>query len=226
MTQNNFTKAAFFDVDDTLITIKSMFDFFEFYSNKLNKNSMLNDFKDYFCKARKDMIPRGVLNRNYYKFFKNESLENLFELGKLWFNDCLSKENLFINETRDKLNWHKANSDKVIFVSGSMLPLLQPIADFLGVDDILCTRLCYNEEKILTGEIDSLQTIGLGKKLAIQKYAQKKNINLLESYAYGDDFSDLDMLLSVGNGVYVGNDSNMLEIVKKYNLEVISRGDK
>lgn len=73
----------------------------------------------------------------------------------------------------------------------------------------------------MTGKIKGIQTIGEGKAKAMRKFALKEKIDLNTSYGYGDDISDLNMLSCVGNPVYVGNNSTMLNHAKYHNWAVL-----
>lgn len=213
-------KAAFFDVDNTLINIKSMFNFYQYWASAKGYQKKYNLYIANFEKEVKANVARTILNKNYYKEFENESLDELYSQGKDWFEYIFTNKQLFIQETLKCLNQHKINGYKIIFVSGSMLPLLEPIANYLHVDKILCTTLDVVNGK-LTGNIRHPQTISEGKSVAIKEYARFNDINLLDSYAYGDDISDVPMLLSVGHPVCVGSNIELLKYAQKMNWEIL-----
>lgn len=214
--------AAFFDVDDTLITIKSMFDFFDYWVVEQNLPEMKSKFDAVFQEARKQAKPREELNKMYYEFFVGQSIDVIAKSGREWFQRNVLSKNVFIDKTVQRLKAHKVAGDRIVFVSGSMSPLLQPIADYLDVDDLLCTNLIVDDMGFLTGQIGSIQTIGRGKSDAMTRFAFDNDINLTNSYAYGDDISDMHMLLVVGNPVYVGKQLDMLEYAQKNDWQVIA----
>ena len=57
--------AAFFDVDETLINIKSMFDFYDFWCRENNQNDRLLRYMSRFRTDVKNGVPRETLNRDY-----------------------------------------------------------------------------------------------------------------------------------------------------------------
>lgn len=61
-----------------------------------------------------------------------------------------------------------------VFISGSMRPILSPVANYLGVKDILCAPLEFTDKGRLTGEIGTPQTIGSGKKEALIQFCNQK----------------------------------------------------
>lgn len=197
------TSAAFFDVDETLITIKSMFDFFDFWCRENNEHEKLECYMNKFRREVKKGTPREQLNRDYYRQFSGVSYNMLEGAGEEWFRIKLSS-GIFIDDAISALKKHQDESMLTVFVSGSMRPVLSPIAKYLGVSNILCTPLEVTDTGIMTGEIGTPQTIGGGKKEALIQFCSQKNISTADCYAYGDDLSDIPMLESVGHPVCVG----------------------
>lgn len=203
------TSAAFFDVDETLITVKSMFDFYDFWCRENDEYDKLENYMNHFRSAVKNGTPREQLNREYYLQFAGVSYKDLEEAGKNWFRVKKLDSSLFISSTVAALKKHQAKNMFTVFISGSMRPILSPVANYLGVTDILCAPLELTDEGIITGEIGTLQTIGSGKKEALIKFCNQKKISAADCYAYGDDLSDIPMLESVGYPVCVGKNTEL-----------------
>lgn len=200
--------AAFFDVDETLINMKSMFDFLQFWYQEKNEKEKLNSYMFNFKNEVKNGTKREKLNREYYRQFKGVDYLDLVESGEKWFSSILDK-NLFIGEAIEALKRHQIQNDDIVFVSGSMFPILSPIANYLGVKEILCAPIELSHDGIVTGEIGVPQTIGKGKKEAILHYCNERNIDPKKCYAYGDDLSDIPMMEVTGHPICVGRNSNL-----------------
>jgi len=72
---------AFFDVDDTLITVKSMFDFFRYWTLEWRRESAaLEAFEREFSQLRAAGESRENLNRAYYRYFAGIRSEDSKEL--------------------------------------------------------------------------------------------------------------------------------------------------
>lgn len=211
-------EAAFFNVDNTLINIESMFDFYHYWTeitgNKDNSNI------ENFQKDMADNIPRTIVNEKYYQQFQGQTLESLNDKANKWFEDLFRKQQPLIHKTIERLYLHKKVNHKIIFVSSSMISLLKPFAKYLGANDILCTTLEI-ENGILTGNILPPQIIGEGKQIAIKQYAEVNNINLERSFAYGNDISDIPMLETVGNAVCVYPKADLLIYAKEKSWEIL-----
>ncbi|MTH45748.1 HAD family hydrolase [Intestinirhabdus alba] len=216
---------AFFDVDGTILKINSMLSFFDYWTNNNKLNKLRDSFYKEFKRLTDCQCSREVMNKKYYSFFKGFSEKEIFSQGQLWFNDQILNKDVFIQEVVALISEHKIKGHKIVFVSGSMLPLLEPIGRLLNVDDILCVKPVKNREGILTGDIGGFQTIGIGKKEAILEYATNQNIDLVKSYSYGDDITDMSMMECVGNAVCVGGDSALALYtgdISNKNLKIIN----
>ena len=224
MTANNKSKIkiALFDVDETLLLSNSMLDFIDFffmdyYGQKSGK--IKHDKYKISLLGSKDK--REDLNRLYYTHFKDIKKTTLDDLGKKWFEQALSKNKLLFNPfVLNRLIKHKQNDYRVVLVSGGFFGPLNPIVDYLDINDLLCVKPVVHHG-VLTGEIEGIQTIGEGKVAAILNHLNKEQVDWHSSFAYGDHISDLAMLNRVGNPVVVGNDKKLLQIAKEQHWEYI-----
>lgn len=195
-------RAAFFDFDGTLIKDKSLISFLEFQKINSTFNTekiliMLNQL--YAGLYRKQS--REELNRLYYSVLKGVSTEKIESDANRWF-ESLDLASLINYPLIERANELAQLGYKIIIVSGSFFPLINQIKDFLAVDDIICSE----PEKIngfYTGELTGKPCIGINKKRSVIRYSLEKNIDLENSFAFGDDETDKYMLEIVGNGVMV-----------------------
>lgn len=207
---------AFFDVDDTLISIKSMFDFLPFWCNEVGRPELARRFDTGFAQARAIGKPREALNRLYYRFFRGASPSDLEAVGAKWFMHRFRHgPSPYIDGTVARLKAHRSDGVRPVMVSGSMLPLLRPIADDLDVEHCLCTRLLLDDCGLLTGEIGDPQTIGQGKAVAMQAFMKTHRARAADCFAYGDDPSDIAMLEAVGTPVAVGSAAGLLAVAQQ-----------
>lgn len=214
-------QTAFYDVDDTLINIKSMFHFYQFWAEENNLVNQKELFDSQFSVVARKLVSREELNRSYYRFFKGVPLLSIEQSAERWFKKTFSDTEIFIGYTLRSVLAHRALGNNVVFVSGSMVPLLKPIAQLLGITDILCTKLVTDRSGVVTGEITDTQTIGEGKAIAIRQFSLEKNINLSTSFAYGDDVSDIPMLASVGHPVCIGEGTALSHYALENSWEII-----
>ncbi|RDI68231.1 HAD superfamily hydrolase (TIGR01490 family) [Nocardia pseudobrasiliensis] len=96
-----------------------------------------------------------------------------------------------------------------MLVSGSFEPALRPIAELIGADDILCTRLEVDNGRY-TGQVTSTM-VGDDKSTALRRYAAHTGIDLAHCTAFGDHHSDTAMFDLVGHPVIVGDADRALD---------------
>lgn len=200
---------AFFDVDDTLIHIKSMFDIFRFWAlDWLEDPDRLALFEADFAWMRAAGQPREDLNRAYYRYFAGVEPRRLAAAGQVWASRRLAApERLFVASAVSELGRLRREAIDPVLVSGSFEAVLRPVADHLKVKHILATTLLIGADGRLSGEIGAPQTIGAGNAIAVHNFLARHEADAAACVAFGDDMSDLPMLRAVGTPVVVGTDT-------------------
>ena len=99
---------------------------------------------------------------------------------------------------------HQANGRDVIIVSASGAELVAPIADLLGAEHWIASRMEI-ANGVYTGEI-TFYAYGQAKADAIKELAAARGYDLDASYAYSDSITDAPMLGAVGHGFVVNPD--------------------
>jgi HAD superfamily hydrolase (TIGR01490 family) len=180
---------AFFDVDETLLAVKSMFDFRRYRGGAVPMSAG----------------SRAERNRDYYRLYAGESWADLLTDGRGWYADLCRRPLPFIGGGLTALRRHKAAGHTVVLVSGSFLPCIGPLARHLGADSVACTRPEVTAHGTLTGEIRE-PLIGPAKAGAVGRITTAWRVRPEDCFAYGDHASDLDMLTAVGHPCVVGDD--------------------
>ncbi|OUS01161.1 hypothetical protein A9Q81_09890 [Gammaproteobacteria bacterium 42_54_T18] len=196
-------RAAFFDLDGTLIKEKSMISFVNYLANHHPGTvNGLNEFIDSLQEHMNRDVIRVNINREYFRIFSGITIESMQRLVSLWAEKFLSGKDIFNDHIVTKLKQHKANNDKIVIVSGSFAILAKQATITLPIDDYLCTQPEVVSGRF-TGEVVGPSCIGGGKRAYMLEYALDEGIDLSRSSAYGDDPTDQHMLDTVANGVFV-----------------------
>ncbi|MDQ0960659.1 HAD superfamily hydrolase (TIGR01490 family) [Streptomyces sp. B4I13] len=196
---------AFFDVDETLITVKSMFRFLEFhYRERGLPPSAYEEAADTLRRRSATGVSRLVTNREYYRLFADRPREELFAHGRAWFEAELAGGALLHQPVVSALRGHRARGALIVLVSGSFRPCLEPVAELLGADEILCSEPEYVGGHC-TGLVER-PVIGVEKGRLARALMRRRAVSPSHAAAYGDHASDLDLLRSVGRPVAVGDD--------------------
>jgi HAD superfamily hydrolase (TIGR01490 family) len=121
-------------------------------------------------------------------------------------------------EALDLIELHRALGRRVYIVSSSPEEVVRPLAERLGVDDIVATRAESVNGKY-TGRLE-FYCYREQKAEAIRRLAGKEGIDLSGSYAYSDSVTDGPMLEAVGNPVAVNPDRELRRLAQQRGWKV------
>lgn len=209
-----FTSAAFFDVDETLITVKGMLRFLEFWYQRLGFT------EDRFARAGRELArvaaggSREVANRAYYRLLAGADAAAIAAAGRDWFASEQARGGIFTPSVLAALHEHRAANQMVVLVSGSFPACTDPVADSVRADLAVSTGLIV-ENGVYTGEVLE-PMIGPAKATAIRSVIDEYSLNPARCSAYADHASDLPMLKCVGHPVVVGLDPVLLTNADQY----------
>ena len=154
------------------------------------------------------------------KFFKGSSVEEGAKLFNWVVNEYLLPSKRA--DVVERLNQHQARGHLVIIVSGSFTPCLDMIGRHFEVASLIGTQLEVQSERY-TGNIIPPLITGVAKAEKIRELFSSRGVDVewAASYAYGDSFTDRDMLSLVGNPVAVYPDKRLHKLAKEKNWEVL-----
>lgn len=197
--------AAFFDVDETLVTIKSMFRFLRHYWRAVGRpESDYLDVEAEFRTLPQRGVTRSESNRRFYAQFAGDPVDQVARFGREWFEQELGSPDLWHRPGLEALRRHRAAGDLVVLVSGSFPPCLDPLAAHLRADRVLCSRPA-TEAGRYTGEL-AVPMIGEAKGDAVRQLLAEHGLAAEQCFAYADHASDLPLLEAVGHPCVVGSD--------------------
>lgn len=188
---------AVFDVDETLIRCKSMFSFLNFcYAEVYGPEAGAFAYIEFTenIAAMATSMPREAVNRAFYRVFKGWRRELLAQLARDWFAQELQM-GMFHQESLAALRKHQHQGHRIVLLSGSADFILAPLADYLKVEHLLAIHLEQTEFGLLSGEIEGIQTIGAGKRAALEALlASRQATQPAVLHGYGDHESDAPFL--------------------------------
>ena len=127
-------------------------------------------------------------------------------------------EPIIYAEAAELIEQHRAEGRRVVLVSASPEEVVQPLAGYLGVDAI-ASRASVDADGRYTGEME-FYAYGPFKAEAMRELAGRDGIDLSESYAYSDSYTDAPMLEAVGHPVAVNPDRVLLRLARENGWEV------
>jgi putative phosphoserine phosphatase / 1-acylglycerol-3-phosphate O-acyltransferase len=189
--------AAFFDLDRTLLTGASG----PMFSTMLKRVGLLPDrsipgeglvFKVFDVVG--ENLPSMLVTRQMARAAAGWDRTLVQEAGRLAAERLVEQVPGFATALIAK---HRAEGRKVVMATTSPFDLVQPLAEALGLDDVVATRYQADGEGLYTGRIDGFFVWGPGKLAAIKEWAAGNAVDLASSYAYSDSIYDLPLLSAV-----------------------------
>ena len=93
-------------------------------------------------------------------------------------------------EALDLIDEHRKAGRKTVIVSSSPAETVEPIGEYLGVDDVIATRARLDEAGRYTGDLE-FYAYASHKADAMREMAVAEGLDLASSYAYSDSITDL-----------------------------------
>lgn len=115
---------------------------------------------------------------------------------------------------------HQAAGRDVVLVSASGDEIVRPIAELLGITDIIATRMGIVEGKY-SGEVE-FYAAGERKAEAVRELAAKRGYDLADCYAYSDSSSDLPLLGAVGHPTAVNPSRTLRRVAMEHSWPILA----
>ncbi|HZS08932.1 MAG TPA: HAD-IB family hydrolase [Blastocatellia bacterium] len=116
-----------------------------------------------------------------------------------------------------RLRWHQSAGHEVILLSGTLDVLLEPLAEYLGVDMRIGTAVEVSDQR-LTGRIASARPFGMTKLTCLMQMIRSRNsdsFDLARSFAYADTYADRFVMSAVGHPVAANPDRRLRHVAEK-----------
>ena len=138
-----------------------------------------------------DLIGKGA------RMLRGSSLSDLDELAERLFVQKIM--NRIYPEMRDLVRAHMARGHTVVLSSSALTVQVEPVARFLGIDNVLSNKFETDDDGVITGEVLKPIIWGPGKARAVQAFAARNGVDLAKSYFYADGDEDVALMYLVGN---------------------------
>ncbi len=215
-------KAAFFDLDKTIIARASMVA----YGRPLLREGLLSTRTLVRALAMQLIyLHYGAGEERMVKIreralatAKGADRREVARLVRETLGDVI--EPIIFAEALDLIERHRSEGHLVYIVSASPEEIVVPLSEYLGVDGAIASKAVVDEEGKYTGELE-MYVYGAAKADAIKSLAVAKNIDLSESYAYSDSITDLPMLEVVGHPYAVNPDRELARTAAERGWDIL-----
>jgi len=214
--------AAFYDVDGTLIKI-NIVHAFAFYASR--HASLAESTRRTIKTALSipvfwaaDKLSRKWFNEIFYRSYEGASEDRLVVLAEELFEDVV-KPNIY-PRAKDLIDESRRSGCRQVLLSGALDFTMRPLARYLGVDDLIANKLEF-VDNYATGKLRKPFVAGATKAEIMRQYAREHGIDLAESWAYSDSFSDYAMLAVVGHPTACNPDLRLRSMARSYDWPVL-----
>jgi len=215
-------EAAFFDLDKTVIARASIAAFgHTFYTGGLISRATV-------LRALASQLVYLHLGASEQKLAKIR--ESVLELTRGWDQREVARlvrealddvvEPIIYAEALELIEKHQAEGRRTYLVSASPEEIVQPLAEYLGVDGAIASRAVIDLDGRYTGEM-AFYAYGPYKAQSMRDLAVFEGIDLSASYAYSDSYTDVPMLETVGHPVVVNPDRVLARLARERGWEMV-----
>ena len=209
--------AAFFDIDGTLFRNSLMIEHFKKmikyevidptlwygrlrdpYSEWEKRYGDFNDYMDELALIYVKVL-KGI-NKSYIEFIASQVINMNWD--KVY------------RYTRSRIKWHKEEGHMIFFISGAPDFLVEKMAEKYQVTAYRATQYIVDKNNNFTGRVISMWD-SENKQKAIRELVDQYQVDLDQSFSYGDTTGDLSMLKIVGNPVAINPVKKLLMAIKE-----------
>ena len=215
-------KAAFYDVDGTLISTNVVHAFGYYAMNEGSVTGILgrtlNTIASIPIFAALNVVDRKTFNEFFYRRYAGFSEDRLYALADDLFQDVI-KPAIF-PRAKDLIDEARRANCRIVFITGALDFTMAPLARFLGADDVIANKMQF-VGGVATGKVIPPIIEGANKAHAIREHCVKHQLALDKSHAYSDSASDYAMLAIVGRPTAVNPDLRLRSLARAYNWPVL-----
>ncbi len=200
------TVAAFFDMDNTLLSLDSGTSYTKFlyergelskrmvakvlYWSALYKLAIL-DMESVFVKLCADL--------------EGDSEDEMIAKCQVWYEKHVAPS--VAPAARVAVEHHRQAGHVVVLATGSTIYAARPVARGVGIDHVLASSLEVTSGAF-TGKPAAL-CFGAHKVSLAEAWASQHGVDLAKSFFYSDSYNDLPMLKRVGSPIAVNPDARL-----------------
>lgn len=215
-------KAAFFDIDGTLISTNVVHAYGYYAMNSGSVTGIfgrtLKTLASVPVFATLNLIDRKVFNEFFYRNYAGLTEDRLMTLTEDMFEDVI-KPAIF-SKAQDLIDEARRAGCKIVLVTGALDFTMRPLARHFGADDLIANKMQFVSGRA-TGKVIPPIIEGANKSNVIREYCETNGISLMKSHAYSDSASDYAMLTIVGRPTAVNPDLRLRALARSYNWPIL-----
>ena len=162
------------------------------------------------------MTLRDIVKMSFFLLVRRE--EAVAEHCRAWYHETV--RGYVLPAMAARVRAHQARGDVVALLTSTTNYLADPLAEDLGIEHRIVTRLLVQDGRF-TGEVERPLCYGAGKIHWARAFAERHGIDLDASFFYTDSVTDLPMLEIVGHPRVVNPDPLLRRTARKRGWQVL-----
>ena len=216
-------RLALFDLDHTLLPLDSDYEWGEF-TIRIGWNDPVE-----FARRNDEFYAHyqaGTLNVHDYVRFATEAVrqrgpEAAAAAHLQFMRDVISPA--IQPQALSLIRQHQAAGDEVLIVTATNEFVTTPIAQALGVPQLLAVQLARDASGWYTGEIDGVPTMRQGKVTRMEQWLAERQLSWasVDSTFYSDSMNDLPLLEKVDHPVATNPDPRLRALAQERGWRIL-----
>jgi len=190
-------KAAFFDIDGTLISTNVVSAYAYYATNAGSVTGILSRTLKTIAAlpvfGGLNLIDRKIFNEFFYRSYEGLTEDRLLTLPEDMFEDLIRPA--IYPKAQDLIDEARRAGCKIVLVTGALDFTMRPLARHFE---------------------------GANKANVIREYCEAHGLSLIKSHAYSDSSSDYAMLTAVGRPTAVNPDPRLWALARSYNWPILN----
>ena len=215
--------AAFFDIDGTLLAVHSAPSYARYMRRhgRARRRDLLRTAY-YLLQYRLNVLDIDRALERASELIAGEEESEIAAFSRRWYEEEMRSH--LVPAVCALLAQHRERGDLVALLSSTTSYLADPIAQDLGVDHVLVTRLQVRDGRF-TGRADGPVCYGRGKVHWARSFAREHGADLAASYFYTDSVTDVPVLELVGEPRIVQPDRLLRREAERRRWPIVSVDD-
>jgi HAD superfamily hydrolase (TIGR01490 family) len=169
------------------------------------------------------MRDRRLFNEMLFYHYKGMSEDRILSVSKQAYEKVVVPR--IFTGAKELVNKCREAGQRVVLITGSLNYTIEPLAEYLGADDIITNRL-EMKDGIATGRLRRPVVAGPEKAGLMVKDAQLNGHDLEQCAAYSDSYSDVPMLSVVGHPACINPDKRLARLARAYDWPILDIDSK
>ncbi len=210
--------AAFFDMDNTLLRCNTG----TLWIRWLREHGEISLYEmaralGWIAQYKLSLLDMEAVVTQLIASMRGQPERDLRDKARRFFDELIAAD--VAPKAMQALEQHRHEGHVVAILSSSTPYLVEPLAQHLGIEHAICTRMNV-ADGLFDGTHRRPACYGAGKVHWAEAFAREHDVDLARSFFYSDSYSDLPMLERVGMARVVNPDTRLRRHAKRVGWQV------